>query len=57
LKELFRQQKIPRSRRKLWPVLESQGEILWVKGFPPAAGVAATMESRMILLIIEQSAG
>jgi len=53
LKELFRQRKIPRSRRKLWPVLECGEEIVWVRGFPPAAPVAATAESRALLLIEE----
>lgn len=56
LKELFQRRKIPRSRRKLWPVLESQGVILWVRGFPPAAAVAPTVETRA-LLIIEEGGG
>jgi len=55
LKELFLERKIPRSRRALWPVLECGQEIVWVRGFPPAASVAATRESRAIL-IIEESA-
>jgi tRNA(Ile)-lysidine synthase len=53
LKELFRQRKIPRSQRKLWPVLECGEQIVWVRGFPPAALVAASPESRAILLIEE----
>ena len=56
LKELFRQRKIPRSRRKLWPVLECGEQVVWVKGFPPAAGMAATPESR-VLLVVEEGAG
>jgi len=56
LKELFRQRKIPRSRRKLWPVLECGEQIVWVRGFPPAASVAAAPESRM-LLVVEEGAG
>jgi len=56
LKELFLERKIPRSRRSLWPVLEFGEEIVWVRGFPPAASVAATRESRAILLI-EEGAG
>jgi tRNA(Ile)-lysidine synthase len=56
LKELFRQQKIPRGQRKLWPVLDCGGEIVWVRGFPPAARVVACPESRA-LLIIEERAG
>jgi tRNA(Ile)-lysidine synthase len=56
LKELFRQRKIPRSRRNLWPVLEGGEQILWVRGFPPAASVVATPESRT-LLVVEEGAG
>ena len=53
LKELFRQRKIPRNRRKLWPVVECGEQIVWVRGFPPAAPVAASPESRAILIIEE----
>jgi tRNA(Ile)-lysidine synthase len=53
LKELFRQQNIPRSQRKLWPVLECGEQIVWVRGFPPAAPMAASRESRALLLIEE----
>jgi tRNA(Ile)-lysidine synthase len=53
LKELFRQRNIPRSQRKLWPVLECGEQIVWVRGFPPAAPVVASPESRAILLIEE----
>jgi tRNA(Ile)-lysidine synthase len=53
VKELFRQRKIPRSQRKLWPVLECGEQIVWVRGFPPAANVTASRESRAILLIEE----
>ena len=56
LKELFRQRKIPGGQRKLWPVLECGEQIVWVRGFPPAAGVVACPDSRA-LLIIEESAG
>jgi len=53
LKELFRQRKIPQRQRKLWPVLECGEQIVWVRGFPPAASVVASPESRAILLIEE----
>jgi tRNA(Ile)-lysidine synthase len=56
LKELFRQRKIPRNRRKLWPVLECGEQIVWVRGFPPAAAVVACPESRA-LLVIEEGGG
>jgi tRNA(Ile)-lysidine synthase len=53
LKELFGQRKIPRNQRKLWPLLECGEQIVWVSGFPPAAPVVASPESRAILLIEE----
>ncbi len=53
LKELFRQQKIPQRQRKLWPVLESGKEIVWVRGFPPAYAVAASPDSGGVLIIVE----
>jgi len=56
LKELFRQRRIPRSRRKLWPVLECGEKLVWVRGFPPAASAAATPESQT-LLVVEEGAG
>jgi tRNA(Ile)-lysidine synthase len=53
LKELFGQRKIPLRQRKFWPVLECGEQIVWVRGFPPAAPVVASPESRAILLIEE----
>ena len=53
LKELFRQRKIPQSRRKLWPVLECGEQIVWVRGFPPEASVAASSESQAFLIVEE----
>ena len=55
LKELFRQHKIPLAQRKLWPVLESGKEIVWVRGFPPASLVAATTRSKQVLIIVEEA--
>jgi tRNA(Ile)-lysidine synthase len=56
LKELFRQRKIPLRQRRLWPVLECGEQIVWVRGYPPAAPVAASRESRAVLLIEEARA-
>jgi tRNA(Ile)-lysidine synthase len=53
LKELFRQQKIPRNQRQLWPVVVCGEQIVWVRGFPPAAPVVASPESRAVLIIEE----
>jgi len=54
LKELFRLRKIPLRQRRLWPVLECGKQIVWVRGYPPAASVVASPESRAILLIEEK---
>ncbi len=54
LKELFREHKIPLAQRKLWPVLESGKEIVWVRGFPPANLAAAMPDSKRILKIVEE---
>src|SRR2546427_100691 len=53
LKEFFRERRIPSSQRKLWPVLESGKEIVWVRGFPPAFPAAASTDSRAVLVIEE----
>ena len=54
LKEFFRERKIPEGRRKGWPVLLCAGQIVWVRGFPPAKGVAATDQSRQVLIVEEE---
>ena len=48
LKELFRRRKIPSGQRSLWPVLESGAEIVWVRGYPPAAAVSPAKEAVVI---------
>ena len=53
LKELFRRRRIPFSQRRMWPVLECRGQIVWVRGFPPAASVAVSPECGRVLLIEE----
>ena len=55
LKELFRQRNIPAGQRRLWPILESGKEIVWVRGFPPAYPGAASPDSSDILFIEEES--
>ena len=55
LKELFRQRKIPLEQRKLWPVLESGKQIVWVRGFPVAVAFAATSEASQTIIIEEES--
>ncbi len=53
LKELMAQRKIPVGQRKGWPVLESGGEIVWARGFPPASLIAASPSSDQVILIEE----
>ena len=55
LKDLFCQRKIPLGLRKLWPVLTHKEEIVWVKGFPPAAPVVAEPGSRRLMVTVEES--
>jgi tRNA(Ile)-lysidine synthase len=55
LKELFRQRKIRLEQRRVWPVLVSGKEIVWARGFPVAASVAASAASQKVLIITEES--
>lgn len=55
LKELFRQHKIPTGQRKVWPVLESGKEIVWVRGFPAAASVAASPQASQVMMVVERA--
>ena len=54
LKEFFRERRIPVGARALWPVVTSPQGIVWVRGFPPAAGMAAEPGARRILLVEEE---
>ena len=54
LKELLREARVPQSDRALWPVLESGGALVWVRGLPPAARCAASRETRSAVLISEE---
>ena len=54
LKDFFRERKIPLARRNCWPVLVCSGQIVWVRGFPPAKALAATGKSQQVLLVEEE---
>ena len=54
LKDLFCQRKIPLGLRKLWPLLTSEEEIVWVRGFAPAVPVAAEPGARCVTVTIEE---
>jgi tRNA(Ile)-lysidine synthase len=53
LKELLGRRKIPLRQRKSWPILECGGEIVWVRGFPPARQVVASADSKQVIVIEE----
>ena len=54
LKELFRERKIPEGQRRGWPILLCAGQIVWVRGFPPGRGVAATEQAPRVLIVEEE---
>ncbi len=49
VKTLFQENRIYLWERRHWPVLEADGQILWVKCFGPAAEVAATANSQGVV--------
>src|SRR5579872_2003713 len=56
IKLLFHQSRIPLWERRGWPIITSEGRIVWVRKFGPAAEYAASSDSGTILHIWEQSA-
>jgi len=54
LKQLLREARVPAGNRALWPVVESGGDLVWVRGLPPAAACAADRKTRSALLISEE---
>ena len=50
LKELLQERHIPQLERKLWPVVLSGDEIVWVRGFPPAAKFRAREGAKAVLI-------
>jgi tRNA(Ile)-lysidine synthase len=53
IKLLFQQARIPLWERRGWPVIISGDEIVWARRFGPAANLAATPASRVLLKIQE----
>ena len=53
IKLLFQQARIPLWERRSWPVITSAEKIVWARQFGPAAGLAATPESRVLLKVQE----
>ncbi len=52
VKELLQERHVEQSRRKLWPVIVSGDEIVWMRGFPPPARFAA-QPGREAIMIVE----
>jgi tRNA(Ile)-lysidine synthetase-like protein len=55
LKQMLLGERVPASRRRTWPVLESGGQVIWALGMAPAAECSAGMNTRKGLLILEES--
>jgi tRNA(Ile)-lysidine synthase len=54
LKRLLNEKRISRWERDGWPVLTSDGILVWARGFPVAAGFAANERTRTGILIAEE---
>jgi tRNA(Ile)-lysidine synthase len=54
LKRLLNEKHISRWERDGWPVLTSDGVLVWARGFPVAAGFAANDRTRTGILITEE---
>jgi tRNA(Ile)-lysidine synthetase-like protein len=54
LKRLLNEKHISRWERDGWPVLTSGGVLVWARGFPVAAGYAASERTRTGILIAEE---
>jgi tRNA(Ile)-lysidine synthase len=50
IKELLQEQHITGQPRRLWPVVASGGEIVWVRGFPLPAGLQAKPGGEGVLI-------
>jgi tRNA(Ile)-lysidine synthase len=53
VKELLQELHVEQPRRKLWPVVASGNEIVWMRGFPPPARYTAKA-GREALMILEK---
>lgn len=53
LKQMFLAARIPSRVRSMWPVLESDGRVVWARGMPPAHEVSATQNTRAGVVIEE----
>ncbi len=56
IKELLQERHVTQPERNLWPVVESGGEIVWVRGFPVPANIQAKA-GRDVIAIVEEPIG
>lgn len=54
VKRLLSESRIPRSSRASWPILTSQGKVIWVSGCPVAEELAAHAGTKNGLVIAEE---
>ncbi|HWF12436.1 MAG TPA: tRNA lysidine(34) synthetase TilS [Candidatus Acidoferrales bacterium] len=54
VKRLLLESRIPRSSRASWPILTSQGKVIWASGYPVAEEVAAHSRTKSGLVIAEE---
>jgi tRNA(Ile)-lysidine synthase len=55
LKDMFLSRRVPAAERNSWPVLESCGVVVWTRGMAPAADFCATEQTRVGVVIEEDS--
>lgn len=53
LKQMFLAARVPSGERRNWPLLESEGRVVWVRGMPIAEGFCPTARTRVGLAIEE----
>jgi hypothetical protein len=51
---LLLQSRVPRSERGSWPVLTSEGKVIWASGYPVADELAAHPGTQTGLVIAEE---
>jgi tRNA(Ile)-lysidine synthase len=55
LKQMFLAGRVPSRERASWPVLESDGKVIWARGMPPAAEFCAGEGTRVGVVVEEDS--
>jgi tRNA(Ile)-lysidine synthase len=56
VKELFQLHKVPLEQRRSWPVLEKDGEIVWVRGFAVPRGGRVSPDAETTVVVGEEPA-